>query len=367
MRSCRRCAAAQGDFDPGDDPLLKDVAEHRNRFLDAMDDDFNTGGAIGDLFELVRRLNKYIDDEKLEEPGSRRRRPSSPRSAAARPCSARLGATLGLFRQPPAREAAGGDDELVGKLMGCLIELRAEARKKKDFATADQIRKRLAEIGVDAGRPSRRHGVEPENEFGSRKSEVGRDDGEDRPSRVRLLPSEFRLPQFRILGIDPGLNITGYGVLECGGGPPRLCEAGVVRGKSRGSLTGRLLEIHQGVADVIAALRPGVMALEQLYSHYAAAADGDPHGPRPRRDLPGRRRGRHPRRPLRGHAGQEGSSPAPAGPARRRCSGRSSGNCASPQLPEPPDVADALAVALCHCYLEGSAPRQLQTVAEPSA
>ena len=43
----------------------------------------------------------------------------------------------------------------------------------------------------------------------------------------------------------------------------------MVRGKSRGSLTGRLLEIHQGVADVIAALRPGVMALEQLYSHYA--------------------------------------------------------------------------------------------------
>ena len=72
----------------------------------------------------------------------------------------------------------------------------------------------------------------------------------------------------RILGIDPGLNITGYGVLEAGGGPLRLCEAGVVRGKSRGSLTGRLLEIHQGVVDVIAALRPSVMALEQLYSHY---------------------------------------------------------------------------------------------------
>ena len=43
----------------------------------------------------------------------------------------------------------------------------------------------------------------------------------------------------RILGIDPGLNITGYGVLDVGAGPPRLCEAGVVRGKSRGSLTGR--------------------------------------------------------------------------------------------------------------------------------
>ena len=72
----------------------------------------------------------------------------------------------------------------------------------------------------------------------------------------------------RILGIDPGLNITGYGVLEVNHGKLRVCEAGIVRGKTRGSLTQRLLEIHQGVADVIAALTPSVMALEQLYSHY---------------------------------------------------------------------------------------------------
>ncbi len=59
----------QGDFDPGDGSLLKIVAEHRNRFLEAMDDDFNTGGGIGALFDLVRALNKFVDDEKLEQPG----------------------------------------------------------------------------------------------------------------------------------------------------------------------------------------------------------------------------------------------------------------------------------------------------------
>jgi cysteinyl-tRNA synthetase len=58
-----------------------------------------------------------------------------------------MGAVLGLFRQPPVEKQAG-NNELVGKLMGLLIELRAESRKKKDFATADQIRKRLGEIGV---------------------------------------------------------------------------------------------------------------------------------------------------------------------------------------------------------------------------
>ena len=72
----------------------------------------------------------------------------------------------------------------------------------------------------------------------------------------------------RILGIDPGLNITGYGVLEVVSGRLKLCEAGVVRGRSQGSLTDRLAEIHSGVAEVIASFAPATMAIEQLYSHY---------------------------------------------------------------------------------------------------
>ena len=58
-----------------------------------------------------------------------------------------LTGTLGLFRKPPKRKPAGGDD-LAGKLMKLLIDLRDEARKKKDFATADRIRNTLTEIGV---------------------------------------------------------------------------------------------------------------------------------------------------------------------------------------------------------------------------
>jgi cysteinyl-tRNA synthetase len=137
----------QGDFEPGDDALLKDVARHRDRFLDAMDDDFNTGGAMGDVFELLRRLNKFIDDEKLEK-----KEAQTPAKLAAlrrgTTVLCELGRVLGLFREPPVEKLAGGEDELVGKLMDLLIELRAEVRKKKDFATADTIRKRLGEIGV---------------------------------------------------------------------------------------------------------------------------------------------------------------------------------------------------------------------------
>ena len=69
----------------------------------------------------------------------------------------------------------------------------------------------------------------------------------------------------RVLGIDPGLNTTGYGVLEFAGGQPRLIEAGVVRGKSGGPLAERVREIHDGVADVLATLKPEVLAIEELY------------------------------------------------------------------------------------------------------
>ena len=86
----------------------------------------------------------------------------------------------------------------------------------------------------------------------------------------------------RILGIDPGLNITGYGVLEAADGRLRLCEAGVVRGKSRGSLTKRLVEIHEGVAEVIASLHPERDGPGGTLFALRAAADGHPDGPRPR-------------------------------------------------------------------------------------
>ena len=135
----------EGEFEPPADGVLAEVAACRTRFLQAMDDDFNSGGAVGDLFELVRALNKFIDEHKLEA-GS----PSDEHVSALQRGAAvlrELAGTLGLFREPPvARQAA--DDETVGQLMALLIELRAEARKKKDFATADRIRNGLTEMGI---------------------------------------------------------------------------------------------------------------------------------------------------------------------------------------------------------------------------
>lgn len=155
----------------------------------------------------------------------------------------------------------------------------------------------------------------------------------------------------RILGIDPGLNVTGYGVLEVGEDGLRLCEAGIIRGKTRGSLTARLAEVHRGVSDVIAGFHPSVMALEELYSHYQ----------RPRTAiLMGHARGviclaaTEAEIPVVHYAATQvkkiltGSGHAPklqVQQAIRRELGL-------PQLPDPPDVADALAIALCHYYLK---------------
>jgi cysteinyl-tRNA synthetase len=142
----RKQGDADGPTADATSALLKTVAEIRSRFLEAMDDDFNTGGGIGALFDLVRALNKFVDDEKLEGAG----KASHDKIAELRRGSVvlrELGGTLGLFRQPPKEKAPGGDD-LTGKLMKLLIQLRADARKRKDFATADQIRNTLTEIGV---------------------------------------------------------------------------------------------------------------------------------------------------------------------------------------------------------------------------
>jgi len=155
-----------------------------------------------------------------------------------------------------------------------------------------------------------------------------------------------------ILGIDPGLNTTGYGVVECvtesPGGKIRLLEAGVVRSRLE-TLPQRVKEIFDGIAEIITMFHPTAVAMEQLYSHYD----------RPQTAI------------LMGHA--RGAICLAAAQAnleihsyaatkvKKMLTG--SGHAAKDQMqraiqrelrldrvPEPPDVADALAIALCHHY-----------------
>jgi cysteinyl-tRNA synthetase len=144
-------------------PLAESVPGLRRRFLECMDDDFNTGGAVGALFELLTTLNRFADASKLEavRPG-----PAADQFRTGVMVLRELSMILGLFWEPPPAPAgeneavAAGLNQLLGDLghppaepavatmMQSLIGLRQEARKTKNFAIADQIRKRLAEIGV---------------------------------------------------------------------------------------------------------------------------------------------------------------------------------------------------------------------------
>lgn len=133
-----------GPFEaPGE--FLGVVAKHRATFLEHMEDDFNTGGAIGVLYELLNTLNRFADARKLEAGKPEANVLNEFRRGVM--VLKELSQILGIFREPPAK-AAAGNDQLVSGLMQLLIDLRAEARKAKNFALGDQIRKRLTELKV---------------------------------------------------------------------------------------------------------------------------------------------------------------------------------------------------------------------------
>jgi crossover junction endodeoxyribonuclease RuvC len=158
----------------------------------------------------------------------------------------------------------------------------------------------------------------------------------------------------RILGIDPGLQTTGYGVLEAAATGPIVCEAGFIRsteGRERPDLADRLRALHGSLVEVIDQLRPKIVVVEQLYAHYAhprtAILMGHARGviflAAAQHDLP-----------VVSYSATRikktitGSGRAPKDQVQRTMQ-RELGLA---QLPEPSDVADALAVALCHYYLQ---------------
>jgi cysteinyl-tRNA synthetase len=135
------------DLLPGDsEQFVRGILNFKMKFLEMMDDDFNTGGAIGVMHEMAGAINAYIEQNKLEQ--SPKPEPISAASAAAQTLR-KLGQLLGLFRKTAApavsdQKSAG----LADQLMELIIQLRAEARKKKDFATADAIRDGLAKLKI---------------------------------------------------------------------------------------------------------------------------------------------------------------------------------------------------------------------------
>ena len=157
----------------------------------------------------------------------------------------------------------------------------------------------------------------------------------------------------RILGIDPGLNITGYGVLDEHLGKPKIVESGVVRSTKDLDFAARLKEIHDGVAEIVDQYRPAIVVVEQLYAHYKHPRTAI---------LMGHARGvallaatRHDAQIISYSATRIKKTITGHGHATKEQMQRTiQAELGLAVIPEPPDVADALAVALCCFYLRKS-------------
>jgi crossover junction endodeoxyribonuclease RuvC len=160
-------------------------------------------------------------------------------------------------------------------------------------------------------------------------------------------------PNRRILGIDPALRTTGYGVLSVEGNRLRLVDAGVIRSTANQPLEKRLKEIHLGISELIAEHKPDTFAIEELYSHYDRPTTAIQMG--------------HARGVIYLAAAQAGLAVHTYAATRIKKTLTGNGHAPKDQMQmavqlqlglaqrlEPADVADALAVALTHYHTNAS-------------
>ncbi|HEY5790462.1 MAG TPA: crossover junction endodeoxyribonuclease RuvC [Gammaproteobacteria bacterium] len=148
----------------------------------------------------------------------------------------------------------------------------------------------------------------------------------------------------RILGIDPGSRITGYGVVELDGSATRYVASGTVR-CGDGEFVGRLHTIYEGLGEVIATYRPDETAIEQVFMHRNADSAlklGQARGAAicacTSRALPvGEYTARQVKQAVAGY-----------GAASKQQVQEMVQRLLALPAPPPSDAADALAVALCH-------------------
>ncbi len=164
---------------------------------------------------------------------------------------------------------------------------------------------------------------------------------------------------FRILGIDPGLQITGYAVLELRPDRPHVCEAGIIKsseGRRTTDLAPRLVSLYDGIVEIIEQYQPQTMAMEQLYAHYnhprTAILMGHARGviylAAAQKDMPViSYAATRIKKTITGHGRASKEQMQQAIMSELRL----------PKLPEPHDVSDALAAALCHYYLQKTPAR----------
>jgi len=121
----------------GDDQLLQEAEKAKQKFEEAMDDDFNTALAVSALFDLVKEINKYTETKTEIEAKTKRKVLEIVRRLAED--------VLGVTLERPEPES----EKLVDNLVSLTLELRQQMRERNDWKTADEIRKKLQVLGLD--------------------------------------------------------------------------------------------------------------------------------------------------------------------------------------------------------------------------
>ena len=112
--------------------LTEQIEATKTGFVEAMDEDFNSAGALGQLFDLVRVINQ-----------ARAEQATDAELAPAQTELKNLGGVLGLMLESSGKASTGAD-----AFIDLLVDLRQQLRKSKNFDLADQVREHLAALGV---------------------------------------------------------------------------------------------------------------------------------------------------------------------------------------------------------------------------
>jgi cysteinyl-tRNA synthetase len=139
-RALDRLLSAKRPAKPGakgaSDEILQQLTEQENKthqeFIDSMDEDFNTAGALGSIFDLVRMINQARDNDATDE-----------QLSSAQETFNKLTGVLGLRLDEKESSATGAD-----AFIDLLLNLRQELRQQKNYALSDRIRDELTKLGV---------------------------------------------------------------------------------------------------------------------------------------------------------------------------------------------------------------------------
>jgi len=160
----------------------------------------------------------------------------------------------------------------------------------------------------------------------------------------------------RILGVDPGLRTTGYGVIDCDGGRYRLVEGGVLQPHVDLPLEQRLAQLHAAMVEVVISTRPDCMVVEELWTSYKNPATAVLMG--------------HARGVIALAAGANGVTMEHLAHSLVKRALAGSGAAPKAQVsgmvvqllglrsaPQPPDVSDALAIAIAFANIDAQRAR----------